>query len=329
MKQLLISVSLLIVVYFMSCSKKNDFGGQGRLGGLLTYYNPYSGEVIKKVLANRKIFIAYHPSDTLNYIYSVTTDASGYFMFTALDKTKQYDIFFDDTANNVEYKSLITRSPDNDSLLIVALPAGNLQNGVSVMVTDTANNKVQGITVAVYDNFDLFNIDTATKSNANAVFTLTTNQYGLDSRFGVAAGKYFFAARKISGSLSLSGYAYDSISTNNVKTVNIKLSSHALSQPDSATVYVIDSANFPVSGAGVYLYSSYIAYSLDTSAAHPAASYSANTNGVGIALFPGIPVASYFIRADKNISTVSFSGSGFITLQPNATRTDTVTVLRK
>ncbi len=319
----------LLAAAISSCKRhQDDFNGEGRLAGQLSYYNPYSGEVFNKPIGKKKVCLAYNPSDTLNFIYSCVTNDGGYFQFTNLDRKRNYDLFYSDTIGGIRYTALISRIPDNDTLRLIATPDFSQQNGVAVTVTDPNGIKLQGITVIAYDNHDIYIADSTLLSSnpaatTNGVHSFKTNNYGYDFWFNVAPHFYYFIAPKQAGNLQLTGYSTSTVQPLGIGIVNVPL--HPTVQLDTVGIRVTDKDGNVISGIPVYLYSSNIIAESDTPT-RAAFTYQTPTISSGVATFLNVPVANYFIRAEKKIGSTTLKGKGTINVQPSILNTATIVI---
>src|SRR5690606_19423618 len=119
-----------------ACKKKDDLQGDGYFAGSLAYTNEYTGEQQLVPLAGRRVYVAYFPSDTLNYIYSAVSNSEGYFQFRNMDKQKSYTLFFADSIGGLKFKAAVTQQPNSDTILLIAVPDLKLQNGITMQVQD-------------------------------------------------------------------------------------------------------------------------------------------------------------------------------------------------
>lgn len=144
------------------CVKKNndlggDLSGKAGIHGRLFLTDPFLSKSQAQPLSDKTVKLRYAgSSDTLNYLYSLKTDADGYFTFPNLTEGKLYTVFYDEVIKNVEYfgKDSIKASTDLNAasyqLRIYAGVSPINQNGILFTVNDQNGNVAKGATINLF-----------------------------------------------------------------------------------------------------------------------------------------------------------------------------------
>lgn len=304
----LITISILLMA-MQSCKKQeaDDFNGNGNFAGKLVCLNPNSGELVPKPLANRKVYLAYVPSDTLNYIYSVTTNNEGYFVFTNADKSRKYDIFFSDTLGTVWYKAVVTETADKDDILLLATPDQARQNGIAATAQDVTGAQIKDVTVSGYDSHDIFVADSIAGTNAGAVFSFATNIYGKNTAYNLRPGVYYLIARKQAGPQILAGYNKTTVGYTGITPVTMLLKTGE--KPYGLTIGTIDATGSKIEGVTVNVYDNHDLFRAD-SAANTAtgAVKTVITGASGYDFWQNAPAGNYHFIAQKTAGSLVLAG---------------------
>ncbi len=289
-----------------SCKKQevDDFSGDGTFAGTLTYANPYSGDSTVHTLPNANVCLAYHTSDTINFIYSVQTDGEGKFVFKNVDKNTTYDVFYTDTMNNLLYVAIVTTTPDNDSIKLHALPNVAKQNGLSVLTTNATGNGLGDVQVSMYDNKDIYLADSIAGVTSAATYTITTNLYGINTLYNVKTGTYYLAAHKQTDNIVLTGHTYIQVGAAGIARTNI-----TLTPGHSLKIATTDAAGNKMEAVTVTAYDNYDIFKADSAANTTTGSVkTVTTNAAGFESWPNAPAATYHFIAKKQAGTLLLAG---------------------
>jgi hypothetical protein len=182
-----ITFILLLLIVFAACKKYNslrdDINGTLYLRGRLFRVNTITNKADTSVVASATVNIGYFP-DTVNYIYSVTTDANGYFVFNNLVQGKHYELTTSDSTGGIMYnvRKDIQLDTSFSSVRLFSLPAQSTQNGVVYTVTDQGSGRVTGCTVCMFASKYLYNQALLADTCIGGSYVLTTNGFGRASQ---------------------------------------------------------------------------------------------------------------------------------------------------
>jgi hypothetical protein len=259
MKKLFI---LLLLFCFWQCNKKNevnkdDLSGKDYIRGRLFLYDQLTQQANGTPLAEKKVSVGYESSpDSLNFLFSATTDKDGYFIFPNLKKNTAYRVYYEETMGGVLYRARDTAIAPIDSLRLTAFVALTGQNGLHLTVLDPSGSAVNGVSSCV------FNSPAITGYTNNAcdgnTFKLTSDAFGHASRFSIAPGTYY-----INSSIDINGMPWISKDTIVVST-HITFDTIRLKIPNGMRFTVMDSLGTRVADASVCVFTSLALYQRDT-----------------------------------------------------------------
>ena len=318
-------ISILFAIFYMSCKKQgnqlnnDNLQGGGSIAGRLGYIDLYNGDSSIKYLGNKKVKIAFYPSDTLNYLYSTTTDSDGYFSFTNV-ANREYDIFFEDSINNILYTAIVKDSTRNNKVSLLAYPNTKRQNGVYLTTKDNLGGILTNTNVVLYSNKILYNDDSINNTTQNKSFSITTNPNGAGIKYNIPKGKYYCKALYTLSSVSLVGYGEINVDNNGISQLPITL------QPSITRVdfFCVDSFYTPLKDVAIYLYLSRVIFNADTLGT--AAVDSVYTNAYGTASKSNLKPAKYFVRANKALFGKRYSALDSVLVAKNIIVSDTLRV---
>ncbi len=196
---LLILLTIGGLAWFLSCSKsvKDD---KLYIRGRLFYTDTITRYTIGQPVPGRLVKLANNSTDSLNFLYSDTTDAGGYFLFNLLDRKKDsYAVRFQDSLDGVYYLAVSKVDRGNDTIALVATVDTVRQNGFVIHLEDSLSGYIPAATVRLFNSEVL----AGTNDSASAVQQFTSDSYGKIYRLTLPVGKYYLNAIKKAGSLTL------------------------------------------------------------------------------------------------------------------------------
>lgn len=316
------NIFIIIVIAFLqlTCTKtEDDFKGTEKLAGRLSYRDIYSGDGIAKPLAKKIVRLAYSPSDTLNYLYSDSTDADGYFLFENVEKGRSYDLFFSDSINGTRYNAFATVAPPNTT---INLMAGNDSTGQNGLYAETKLNGqlIGGVRICIFNNLSQFNADTCNGSYRSDV----SDNSGRKIFYNLLPGSYYIKAyKKIGPDFYLTSTTVPVV-VGRLGIPRISFNLEKVVPVNTFAVHVQDLAPLPVSGITVGIYTNRAAYAADTTVTN--FYKSGLTEPDGNINFNDINPGKYYVRARMVISNVRIAGSDSITVTATGITTLPVTV---
>src|SRR5688500_12249873 len=98
-------IAVLVVLLFSHCEKTpGDLSGEKYINGRLFLYDSITQQAMGQPLGKKKVTISYaDQEDTLNYLFSVTTDEEGYFDFKNLNENTRYRISYEEKIGDVTF----------------------------------------------------------------------------------------------------------------------------------------------------------------------------------------------------------------------------------
>ncbi len=289
---------LLGILILAACEKRKEEIKSGFLAGRLLYTNPYEPLSGTKGVPGKLVRIAAAPSDTLNYIYSVTTDQEGYFTFQYLDANKPYLVFFEDSIGGLLYKGQTPGTTDNAGLRIVAVPDTKGQNGYSLKVTDTTGGRVAGASICVFNNMAGWNADTCIGS----LYGFDVSAEGDAVKYKITPGLYYFLGTAVIGGVYYRGKASVEVKASGIAPVTLEL------RPVTATGFELtltDAYHTPVSNAQICVFRNYTLFAADTCLGNV---FELTTDRDGIAKKYDITPGRYYLRNSLQIGDIKLHG---------------------
>lgn len=313
MKFIISSLIIIGTLFFSTCTRPpfNDLGGTDTFSGMLLLKDTLYGSNAYRVMRNTSVYLR-NPKDSISSLYSAKSDNAGYFTFTGIDKKAAYLLTASYDSNQIRYNALFLHKADDlqfmnqrDSLVLG--PDTLSQNILHLIVKDGSGAPIRNITVHVFNSPELFRLDTV----EGKAFDMITNTGGVDNRFGIAAGWYYFRVNAKIGQTILR--AEDSIKAGAAGIWTKVLSLNTNTVPSiGMEVMVNDKFQTPVDNVILYFYRSKDVFDKDP-APYANSLFTAKTNAAGFAGIYLIDPAIYYIRAIKILSsTVTLKGQGQI-----------------
>ena len=186
---------LLLSAGIAACKKYNslrdDINGNLYIRGRLVRVNNITNLSDSSYISNETVQLGLYP-DTLNYIFTTTTDANGYFVFNNLTQGNIYMITVNDTSGGLKYNGKDSvQLKTSRNVLVYSLPSEYGQNGIVYTVNTVDGGAVNGCTVCMFNSLILYQYAKSKDSCVNASYNLITNAAGRVSQFNMLPGTYY------------------------------------------------------------------------------------------------------------------------------------------
>ncbi|HEY1113507.1 MAG TPA: carboxypeptidase-like regulatory domain-containing protein [Chitinophagaceae bacterium] len=304
-------IILLIVTYLLGCNKefkkqdpKDDFKGSEELTGRITFRNLHSGNGREEPLAGKKVYLAYTPSDTANYLYYTLTDAQGNFRFDHLYEGKGYTLYTRDTINNVLYTSYTEFTPPKDKINIVAVNDTLRQTGILFYVVDANGQPFPGARLCLFNNEQLFLGDTCTGS----IGSNTTDTLGRVVFYNIKEGQYYAKVKTNAGNTPLKGDTSFLYQPNAVTPITLRLKT-TTSARNGIEVTTVNEQNHIMPNTQVCLFNN-PAFFLTDSCTKAIVNTSTNSNGTH--MLPNLEPGRYYLLAQQTFRDSLYKGTSII-----------------
>jgi hypothetical protein len=301
-------LAILTVLLFIACEKykqleQDDILGEetGLVYGRLFLMDTLSQHAVNTPLASKKVTIRFADSkDSINYLYSTTTNAEGYFSFSNLRSDRSYRVSYEETVDGKIIKGDTTTVVPFDSCRVFARLSPN-QPGVLFIVTDSNGVRLTGTDICVSTSPVPYNNNTCEGSS----FSLKSDQYGRASRFNLAEGGPYYVFSKIT--IKDLTYIDKQIFTlgKTVHTQALTLKVPSQQATNTYEVTVVDALKNPINGAAVCMFTSPELFARDTC---EGSNYSARTDLKGKAVLSGIQAGPYYVLADLSLTNFRMIG---------------------
>lgn len=308
----LLTLCFFAVLLMVACVKdgkdENDvLKGNAQISGRVTFRNIYNGMGEEKVAVNRRVYISYTPTDSVNFIYYVKTDTQGYFTFTRLDDHTDYDLFVEDSVDKVKYAAYLTVHTPNDSVIIIAQNDTIHQNGIVLRVTDNNAQYVSGATISLYNNQQIFLADTA---GTQAIASINTDTYGRALFLNYLAGDYYVRGKINYPSGKFVATRTISFGGKGIREFPLVLTTPpAPAKADTLTISTVDNLGGILPNMNFCVFSNPQLFNTQTCDGNV---MSASTNTLGIKHITDLPAGTYYVLAQGTIQNIPYKGSATI-----------------
>jgi hypothetical protein len=311
---------VLLVVLLIACNKKNrdDFSGDGHIAGRLTYVDLHSGNPEVKQLPGKRVYIAYSPSDTANFLYSTVTDAQGYFVFKNLEKGREYDLFAFDTATDVRYRAVTKARPDSSDVQLTAVNDTMSQNVLIISTLDETGNPLPHTAFCLFNNLSLAVVDTCYGS----IFSDTTEDNGYFVKRNLTPGTYYVRVNHLKGGVHYKGFYTVDVRSNGVALAPVRLG-RAQQLFTAVELQVLDTLNTPVPAAKICVFTSKVLFGADTCFGSMT---QVDADSYGVAKLATLKEGTYYLRAYADYGNIKLKGMDSIVVEKDKVKKDTMFV---
>ncbi|MGV3766064.1 MAG: hypothetical protein ACO1NW_08055 [Chitinophagaceae bacterium] len=184
-------LSIVTIVTLVIACKKDENEKRMYIRGRLFLWDTIAQQKINVPLGNKKVLLTDTPADTLNFQYSDSTDAQGYFIFDLLDNGRNdFVVRYSDSIHGFHYKGSSSVKRGEDTVALFAhLDTVNLTSAV-VTCYDTINGTIPGTIVSFYPSEVMAKISDTTL----ATLSVKADNYGRAVTFSLKEGKYYVNA---------------------------------------------------------------------------------------------------------------------------------------
>ncbi len=192
---------LIVTISLAACIKQSTLqDSQYYIRGRLFLTDTITQNLIGMPLSNKKVSVSDNPNDSLNFIYQIKTDSSGYFVFNLLSqKAGNYVVRFSDSIGSYLYSGKTIVDKDSNNIVVNVSLDMVAQNGFVVYLKDSLGGYIPNATVLLYNSEVLANIN----DPSGAMQTLYSDSHGRIFKINLPIADYFLNASKQSGSISL------------------------------------------------------------------------------------------------------------------------------
>jgi hypothetical protein len=207
-KKYILAVSLLASLC-MACKKfketKDDSAGNLHLRGRVFYTDDILLAGTTKPLGKTLVKIGYPADNGINYLYSVISDADGYFLFENLAPSTDYFLFADSSIGEVKFSRnrIVNLTTSNDTASLTLIPATTGQNGFVYTVRDASGGLIKNCAVCAYSSFVLAAADTGFTCNGSTWQLQATNELGKTYKMNVPPADYVVLFKAAATNLTL------------------------------------------------------------------------------------------------------------------------------
>ncbi len=144
-------------------------------------------------LARKRVMLAANAKDSLNFIYSDSTDANGYFIFNLQDDgANDFKVRFSDSIGGYKYYGVQSAHKGDDGVSLTAYLDSTNLTGVSIVNADSLNGHFANAVVSFFPGIVQANLDDATGATLN----IMADGNGIASTYKLKPGMYYINSKK-------------------------------------------------------------------------------------------------------------------------------------
>jgi hypothetical protein len=313
MKKIICALMTLSIVLF-GCSKYEELEtlqeaqDTCRIAARMFLYDTLSQQGQFTAQPKKRITIsAANQIDTLNYLYSATTDDNGYFQFKYLTRNKSYRLVYEESIGGVLYRGDTIIIPPSADFPFIVSPSLDRQRGIYYTIVNGNNQSFPRASVCIFDNVQAY----LGGKCENANHSLTSDAYGRVFLAGLPQNTYYTIATVKVGNANYTVRDTVVISNGVVsKTLTV-----AAPPSSSGIQYTIkDPDGFVVKGAKVCLF-----FNPDfaLSGMCEGSNYSDSTDVSGKVSFTGLEPSTFHVNAYFKIGSQVYKKSDVLIITDN------------
>ncbi|MET0637743.1 MAG: hypothetical protein ABWZ25_17065 [Chitinophagaceae bacterium] len=305
-------VSLLLFIF--GCDKYNRLDNLResidtcRIYGRIFLYDTLTqqGELIPQS-KKRLTITAADQVETLDYLYSTTSDENGYFEFKYLTRQKAYRINYEEAVNGRIIQGDTVITPPLTQLQFEVSPSLDLQKGIYYRIVDEQGNLIPKASICIYTNEDAYLSGKCETANYNE----TADAYGRVFVTGLPQGRFYSIA-----SVTLGGSRYTTRDTVDIDkaVVSKRLCLSAVAASSNLQYTIKDVDGFIVKGAEVCLF---LNPAFAQNGGCSGSVLSDSTNAQGQVVFKDLTPATYYVNCNFQVGAAVYKRSDVVTITAN------------
>jgi hypothetical protein len=186
---LIVCISFFLLIVF-SCKKYNEVNdnlkGNDFIRGRVFIDNSINGSNLNPSKSNVVVKISIDNTGD-NFMYSLSSDSEGYFMFKNLSKEIKYSVFAEVTIDSIVYTNRCEVYAGNDSFVLLLSPKNTEQSILKYEIVGPNDEPVLGCNLCMYNNA-LQAVDT---NCVGSYWTTSSNKYGVAYKVNLPEGTYY------------------------------------------------------------------------------------------------------------------------------------------
>jgi hypothetical protein len=289
----------------MACNKStfDDLSGQGTLKGVAVIYDTLNGYFSYAQAPNLKIYLK-KAEDLTGYLYSTTSGSQAQYSFSGIEMGKSYKVYAGTDSGAVKLYGELNYTAggfaDGQSDSLKLFPSETNQNGIHLILQDSAGGRMANTTAWVFSSPLLFNGD----SSIGKIFDMVTNTYGVNNRFNLAPAKYYIRVNTKVGNINLKGTGTVDVSIAGIKTLLIPVARYSPNL-NGFVILVNDITHNAINNVQIYVYRSRTVFFADATGVN--SDYQLNSNISGQASMYNIDSARYYLRFIKQAGSATLT----------------------
>jgi hypothetical protein len=297
---------LLILAVLIGCKKAadGDLSGDKTIIGRLFLLDTLTKSAINTPLAKKKVTIRYSDSkDTLNYLFSTTTNEEGYFTFSNLKEGRQYTVSYNETIDGVIYNGSDFASAPSNSVIVTGKIANKRQKGIAFTVRDFSGNKLKEASLCIFTSPTTIGYQSGLCDGSS--YSLKTDAGGHASLFGIPNGNYYILSTIIINGIPL-------ITRNEVKVADsVSYATVTLAKPNGIHFITKDANSDIIGNVNICVFTSQVLFQ---NGSCEGSNFQLTSNSGGQADKYNMDKSTYYILSTKVIGKDTLIGKNTVLL---------------
>jgi len=299
----------------ISCKKYRDMKDSdvmdgGDLYGRLFLLDTITQRAVDVPQARKKITISYKgDTDTLNYLYSTTTDDDGHFLFSNLRKDREYIVRYSEMIDGKWYWAADTTSIPNTTFSLVAQLSYDKQPGILLQTKDEHGKIISGAQVCIFSSSIAFQGNSCDGS----IFSEKTGENGVFYKGNIQSSVYYVLT-----TMTINGVSYSSRDTLDVagKVVAREIIIKAEKPVVKPGIYftTLDVKGNRLNNVQLCLFTSHDLFKRDTCEGH---NYTVSTDANGKASVTNMAPGTYYVIGDYRLTNLRLAAYDTIEVSDN------------
>lgn len=321
MNKIIFALITLVIVLHFGCSKYKELEklqeaqDTCRIAARMFLFDTLTQQGQFTAQPKKRITIApADQTDTLNYLYSATTDDNGYFQFKYLTRNRSYRLVYEETISGVLYRGDTIIVPPAADFPFLVSPSLDRQRGIYYTIVNGTDQSFPRASVCIFDNVQAYQGGKCENANHN----LTADAYGRVFLAGLPQNTYYTIATVTIGNAKYSARDTVAISDHVVR----KTLAVAAPPSSSGVQYTIkDPGGFVVKGAEVCLF---LNPDFALAGMCEGSNYSDSTDVSGKVSFTGLEPSTYYVNANVKIGSQVYKKSDVLIVTDNTIQQKTL-----
>ena len=210
---------VVIMAFLVASCKRDDLNGADVVSGILYIKTGLNGSLDSSAVPGVTLYLQDGGGNGSGYLYAVTTDLAGKYLFTNLQKSKKYRIHASLDSIGIEYNVDTTIKVSNINQALILYPDNTAQDGFSVHAQDSSNTPIANLKLWVFTSSVLAQAN----DSIGSIFTLVTDDSGNAYRLNIDTAYYYINVNDTIGAVVFSAKETVHVSPNIISLYNFTI----------------------------------------------------------------------------------------------------------